>query len=114
MNAYMMKHSPASRVRSRYPVDIYYKRLIDMMSDYSISLKEAIQWDSCGFMPHTKKGVILTPEQELDLYLRVNYVPEESRYFFIGVALGQFPDYELTDEDEEETEQKDDRGTSTP
>lgn len=108
----MMKHSPASRVRSRYPTDIYYKRLIDMMSDYTISLKEAIQWDSCGFMPYMKKGVILTPEQELDHYLRVNYVPADSRYFFIGVALGHIPDYGLTDEDEEEIEQKDDGGTS--
>lgn len=112
MNVYMMKHSPASRVRSRYPTDIYYKRLIDMMSDYDISLKEAIQWDVCGFMPPAKKGVILTQEQELDYYLRVNYVPDDSRYFFIGVALGHIPDYGLTDEDEEEIEQKDDGGTS--
>jgi hypothetical protein len=100
-----MKYSKAVTLRSRDPTDIYYKRILDMMCDYNISLKEAISWDMDGYMPYPNKGIMLSPEEEVDFYLYVNYVPEGPRIFFAGVALGQFPDYTIGDE--EETEQKD-------
>jgi len=90
-----------------------YKRLLDMMNDYDISLKQAIEWDMLGFMPYPSKKIILTPEEEVDYYLHLNYVPEESRIFFGGVALGYFPDYGLTDE-EAKTKQKDAGSPSAP
>ncbi len=101
-----MKYTKATLQRSRNAVDVVYKRLLDMMNDYDISLKEAIEWDMLGFMPYPSKTTILTPEEEVDYYLHMNYVPEESRIFFSGVALGYFPDYGLTDV-EEKTKQKD-------
>lgn len=100
-----MKYTRATLQRSRDVVDIMYKRLLDMMNDYDISLKQAIEWDMLGFMPYPSKKVILTPEEEVDYYLHLNYIPEDSRIFFGGVALGYFPDYGLTDE--KEAKQKD-------
>jgi hypothetical protein len=108
----MVKYTRATLQRSRDPTDIYYKRMIDMMYDYDISLRNAILWDFDGFMPYPKKNVILSTEEELDFYLYTNYVPDGGRTFFTGVALGYFPDYGLTDL-EEETEQKDAGSTST-
>lgn len=109
----MMKYTRATHQRSRDPVDILYKRLLDMMNDHDISLREAIEWDMLGFMPYEPKSkIILTPEEEVDYYLHTNYISDENRVFFSGVALGYFPDYGLTDE--EETEQKDTGSPSTP
>lgn len=82
-----------------------------MMNDYDISLKQAIEWDMAGYMPYPVRGVILPLEEEVDYYLHINCISEESRIFFGGVVLGYFPDYGLTDE--EETEQKD-AGSSSP
>jgi len=105
-----MKYTKASYQRSRDATDIYYKRLLDMMYDYDISLKQAVLWDFDGFMPYPKKNMILTPEEELDFYLYMNYIPDGGRMFFAGVALGYFPDYGLTDL-EEEIKQKGDGST---
>ncbi len=99
-----MKHNRATLQRSRDATDIYYKRLLDMMNDYEISLKQAILWDLDGFMPYPSKGMILTAEEEIDYYLYMNYIPDDSRVFFSGVALGYFPDYGL--HEIEETDQK--------
>lgn len=100
-----MKHIKATHGRSRDPTDIYYKRILEMMRDYDLTMQDAIAWDMDGFMPYPKKGVILTEEEEIDFYLHMNYVPDNSRVFFQGVALGAF-DYTLEDE-EEKAEQKD-------
>ncbi len=100
-----MKHIRATHGRSRDPTDIYYKRILEMMRDYDLTMQDAISWDMDGFMPYPTKGMILTEEEEIDFYLHVNYVPAHSRVFFKGVALGAF-DYTLENE-EEETEQKD-------
>lgn len=50
-------------------------------------------------------------KEEIDFYMHVNYVPEAPRMFFVGVALGEFPDYTIGDE--EETQQKDAGSSST-
>lgn len=101
----MMKHTKATHQRSRDPTDVYYKRLIDMMHDHGITLKTAILWDFDGFMPNPTLGTILTPEEELDYYLYINYLPDEKRMFFTGVALGYLPDYGIGDA--EKSKQKD-------
>lgn len=109
----MVKYTRATLQRSRDPTDIYYKRLIDMMADYDISLRQSILWDFDGFMPYPRKDVILSPEEEMDYYLYMNYLKDGDRTFFAGVALGYFPDYGLIDL-EEETKQKNAGSTSTP
>lgn len=100
-----MKHFKATNNRGRDPTDIYYKRILEMMRDYDLTMQDAIAWDMYGFMPYPTKGMILTEEEEIDYYLHMNYIPAHSRVFFQGVALGAF-DYTLKDE-EEKTEQKD-------
>ena len=106
-----MKYTRATLQRSRDATDIYYKRLLDMMNDYEISLRTAILWDFEGFMPYVSKGMMLSEEDEIDFYLHCNYIPQDSRIFFTGVALGYFPDYGF--DNEEETEQKDAGSSST-
>lgn len=101
-----MKYTKGTRLRSLDPTDVIYKRLLDMMNDYDISLKTALEWDMLGYMPYPKKGVMPSYEEEIDFYFEVNYLPQGSRVFFSGILLDYFPDYELTDE-EEKTEQKD-------
>ena len=100
-----MKHNRAEFLRSRDPTDIFYKRILDMMRDYEISLSQALNWDMEGFMPFPQRGILLTGEEDVEYYLHVNYLPESSRAFFSGVMLGKIPDYGFTDE--EETKQKD-------
>jgi hypothetical protein len=107
-----MKHNKANFTRSRDPTDIFYKRILEMMRDYDLTMQDAINWDMDGFMPYPSRGMILTDEEEIDFYLHVNYVPESSRFFFTGVALGLY-DYTLKDK-EEEAKQEDDRSASTP
>ena len=105
-----MKHIAATGARSRDPTDIYYKRIMEMMRDYDLTMQDAIAWDMDGFMPYTRKNVILNEEEEIDYYLHMNYVPEHARVFFKGVAFGAF-DYTLEDE-EEKAKQKDDGSSS--
>lgn len=105
-----MNHRKSVAIRSRDPTDIYYKRILEMMRDYTITMQEAILWDMDGFMPSSSRGVILTDEEDIDFYLHVNYIPADSRFFFKGVALGFF-DYTL-EEQEEKTEQKDSGSSS--
>lgn len=102
-----MKHYKSTLLKSRYPTDIYYKRIIEMMRDYDVTMQDAILWDMCGFMPFASKGMILSFEEEIDYYLHMNHIPSDSRTFFSGVALGLY-DYNLV-EDEKEAEQEDDR-----
>ena len=101
-----MKHVKASSSRSRAPIDIYYIRILEMMRDYDISMKEAIEWDFDGFMPCPQRGVILTPEEEIEFYLFINYIPEKALKFFQGIVLGYTPDYELINEKPVEKENK--------
>jgi hypothetical protein len=82
-----------------------------MMRDYDLTMQDAILWDMDGFMPYLSRGIILTEEEEIDFYLYMNYVPDASRVFFQGVALGIY-DYTLEDE-EKEADQENDRGAST-
>lgn len=100
-----MKHIRATYGRSRDPTDVYYKRILEMMRDYDLTMQDAISWDMDGFMPYPARGMILTEEEEIDFYLHINYVPASSRVFFKGVALGAY-DYTL-EEQKDETEQKD-------
>ncbi len=109
----MMKHTRSTFQRSRDATDIYYKRVLDMMHDYDISLATALYWDMDGFMPYPNKGLLLTEDEEVDYYLSMNYLPESSKIFFSGVMSGKYPDYGLTDE-KAETEQKDAGSSSTP
>ncbi len=81
-----------------------------MMRDYSISMKEAIEWDFDGFMPCPQRGVILTPEEEIEFYLFINYIPEKDLRIFQGIALGYMPDYELINE---ETTEQENKGSAT-
>ena len=106
-----MKHKRAEFLRSRDPTDIFYKRILDMMRDYSISLSQALSWDMDGFMPFPHRGMLLTDEEDVEYYLHVNYLPGSSRVFFSGVMLGKYPDYGF--DNEEETEQKDAGSSST-
>ena len=106
-----MNYFGATYTKSRDPTDIYYKRILEMMRDYKLSMQDAINWDMDGFMPYPSRGMILTDEEEIDFYLHINYIPADSRTFFTGVALG-FYDYTLEDK-EEETNQEDDRSSST-
>lgn len=96
-----MKHHRASHLRSRDPTDIYYKRILEMMRDYDLTMQDAINWDMDGFMPYPSRGMILTDEEEVDFYLHTNYIPADSRSFFMGVAFGAF-DYTLKDEEEKD------------
>ena len=107
-----MNYFGATYTKSRDPTDIYYKRILEMMRDYNLTMQDAINWDMDGFMPYPSRGMILTDEEEIDFYLHLNYIPADSRTFFTGVALG-FYDYTLEDK-EEETDQEDDRSTSAP
>ncbi len=107
-----MKHNRAEFLRSRDPTDIFYKRVLDMMRDYEISLAQALSWDMDGFMPFPQHGMLLTDEEDIEYYLHVNYLPESSRVFFSGVMQGKIPDYGLTNE-EEDAEQKDAGSSST-
>lgn len=100
-----MKHNRASHLRSRDPTDIYYKRILEIMRDYNLTMQDAISWDMNGFMPFPHKGMLLSEEEEIEYYLHVNYIPADSRVFFKGVALGAY-DYTLK-EQEDENEQKD-------
>lgn len=100
-----MKPLPMQRSLTRDPTKIYYTRMLTMMADYGITLQEAIQWDYDGFMPFPYE-TILSPEEEFDYYLHVNYVPDENRKMFIDMALGKIPTYGLR-RAKTETEQKD-------
>jgi hypothetical protein len=100
-----MIHRKASYSRSRDPTDVYYKRILEMMRDYKLTMQDAIIWDMDGFMPYPSRGMIMTEEEEVDFYLHINYIPADSRVFFQGVALGAY-DYTLEVE-EDEAEQKD-------
>lgn len=100
-----MKYNPATHLQTRDPTDIYYKRILEMMRDYNLTMQDAINWDMDGFMPYPSRKMILSDAETIDFYLHMNYIPEDSRTFFTGVALG-FYDYTLEDE-EEETDQKD-------
>lgn len=104
-----MKHFKSTHLSSRDATDIYYKRILEMMRDYDVTMQDAVLWDMCGFMPYPSKGMILSFEEEIDYYLHMNYIPADSRVFFSGVALGLY-DYNLV-ENEEEAEQEDDRST---
>jgi hypothetical protein len=79
--------------------------MLTMMADYGITLQEAIQWDYDGFMPFPYE-LILSPEEEYDYYLHVNYLPDEDRKMFIDMALGKIPTYGLR-RDKKKSEQKD-------
>jgi hypothetical protein len=105
-----MKHIRASGSLSRAPIDIYYIRILEMMRDYNISMKEAIEWDFDGFMPCPQRGVILTPEEEIEFYLFINYIPKKDSRIFQGIALGYMPDYELINE---ETAKQENKGSPT-
>jgi len=100
-----MKHIRATFGRSRDPTDIYYKRILEMMRDYDLTMQDTISWDMLGFMPFPQRSMLLSEEEEIEYYLHVNYIPADSRTFFKGVALGAY-DYTLEDE-EDETQQKD-------
>jgi len=100
-----MKPLPMQPNGSRDPIKIYYLRMLTMMADYGITLQEAIQWDYDGFMPFPYE-LILSPEEEYDYYLHVNYLPDEDRKMFIDMALGKIPTYGLR-RDKKKNEQKD-------
>lgn len=100
-----MKPLPMQPNASTDPTKIYYLRMLTMMADYGITLQEAIQWDYDGFMPFPYE-LILSPEEEYDYYLHVNYLPDEDRKMFIDMALGKIPTYGLR-RDKKKNEQKD-------
>lgn len=95
----MMKYTKAKYYRSINPVSMLSSRLVDMMNDYGITLRTAIEWDMLGFMPYESKRIMLTPEEEVEYYLYMNYIPESSRIFFTAIAMGELPDYVLTEDD---------------
>lgn len=105
-----MKPLPMQPSVTTDPTKIYYHRLLTMMADYSITLQEAIQWDYDGFMPFPLE-MIMSPEEEYDYYLHINYLPGENRKMFIDMALGKIPTYGLR-RVKTETEQKDAGSTS--
>lgn len=98
-----MKYTKHVTNHSHKPIDILYCRLYDMMNDYDISLKKAIEWDMLGFMPYPYEQ-ILTFQEEVEYYLIMNYISAQDRPLLLGTATGMLPDYELKPESNSKTE----------
>ena len=73
---------------------VLYGRLIGMMVDYSITLKEALHWDIDGFPPYWGSAK-LSEAERFDYYLHCNYVNISDRRFLVEIAVSENVDFHL-------------------
>lgn len=87
---------------------IYNRRLVSMMKDYDISLKEAIEWDMSGFQHHYK----LSYDSHVAHYLNSNGITDkDSILYYLKVLRGKLPDLKLSDMGIEGDDSSRDSGT---
>lgn len=74
---------------------VYIKRIISMMKDYDLSMKDAILWDMDGFMeaPGANDMDFL---YELDFYFWSNGLKLEDTVLYHDVVTGKDTDYVLS------------------
>lgn len=74
---------------------VYIKRIISMMKDYDLSMKDAILWDMDGFMeaPSANDMDFL---YELDFYFWSNGLKLEDTVLYHDVVTGKDTDYVLS------------------
>jgi hypothetical protein len=80
-------------------LQVFNERLVSMMKDYDITLKQAIIWDMEGFDNYNYKK-----DTHLQHYLIVNGIIDvEDRLFYLRVVKGISPDIKLRDEQKNDT-----------
>lgn len=72
-------------------LEVFSERIVSMMRDYNISLKEAVTWDMEGFDSYDTKNI-----RHISHYLVVNGLTEyDDRLFYLKVMNGEIPNIGL-------------------
>lgn len=98
MGELYLKQDRTKRLRIKN-LEVFNERLVSMMRDYDISLRQAIIWDMEGFDNYNYKR-----DTHLQHYLIVNGIVDvEDRLFYLRVMKRVLPDYKLTTENSNDT-----------
>lgn len=80
-------------------LSVFNERLVSMMKDYTITLKQAIIWDMEGFDSYDYRK-----DTHLQHYLIVNGIVDvEDRLFYLKIVKGLSPDIKLTARQDDDT-----------
>ena len=100
MGEYLLKEASGRAIRIKN-LAVLTERLISMMRDYNITLKQAVMWDMEGFDNYNPKIAA-----HIQHYLLVNGVNNvDDRLFYIKIVKGLSPDIVLShlESDERDT-----------
>lgn len=90
MGDYPLKNK--ADIYRRINLKVYAERLVSMMKDYDITLKEAISWDMEGFGNYNPSLV-----SHIHHYLVANGLHDtDDRLFYVKVMRGLVPDFKLS------------------